>query len=138
VANGLPFATGIAFARDGPHVHCAQGRRCACLPNGTRLSTPFVDISSQVNDFNDRGLLGITLDPDFPNTPYVYLLFTWNPSGFGINSAGARVSRLIRVEADPAQGYNVAMPGSAQTQTVPGGPGHVILLGHQQHGRQHR
>src|SRR5262249_4239570 len=29
----------------------------------------------------------------------------------------------------PAQGYNVAKPGSDQTQTVPGGPGHVILLG---------
>ena len=39
------------------------------------------------------------------------------------------MSRLIRVEADPAQGYNVAKPGSDQTQTVPGGPGHVILLG---------
>ena len=39
------------------------------------------------------------------------------------------MSRLIRVEADPAQGYNVALPGSSQPQTVVGGPGHVILLG---------
>jgi cysteine-rich repeat protein len=129
MASGLPFATGIAFAPDGRMFIALKGGVVRAYQNGTLLPTPFLDISSQVSNSNDRGLLGIAVHPDFPSTPYVYLLFTWNPPGFSNVAIGARVSRLIRVEADPAQGYNVAKPGSAQTQTVPGGPGHVILLG---------
>src|SRR5262245_56355867 len=129
VASNLPFATGIAFAQDGRMFIALKGGVVRVYQNGTLLPTPFLDISSQVSNSNDRGLLGVALHPDFPNTPYVYLLFTWNPPGFSNTAIGARVSRLIRVEADPAQGYNVAKPGSDQTQTVAGGPGHVILLG---------
>ena len=61
--------------------------------NGTLLPTPFVDISAQVADSNDRGLLGVAVHPDFPNTPYVYLLFTWNPPGFSEHSRSAAASR---------------------------------------------
>jgi len=31
----------------------------------------------EVNDSGDRGLLGIALDPDYPNTPDVYLWYTY-------------------------------------------------------------
>ncbi|GEM_PF-1343819 len=59
----------------------------------------------------DRGLLGIAVHPDFPNTPYVYLLYTYDPPGTTDNGGGARVARLLRVTADPAN-TNVAIPGS--------------------------
>ncbi len=129
VASGLPFATGIAFADDGRMFIALKGGVVRVYQNGTLLPTPFIDISAQVSDSNDRGLLGITLHPDFPTTPYVYLLYTWNPPGFSNTAAGARVARLIRVTADATQGYNVATPGSTSPQTVAGGPGHVILVG---------
>jgi cysteine-rich repeat protein len=129
IASGLPFATGMAFAPDGRLFITLKSGVVRVWQNGALLPTPFVDISAQVADSNDRGLLGVAVHPDFPNTPYVYLLFTWNPPGYSNLAIGGRVSRLIRVEADPAQGYNVAKPGSDQTQTVPGGPGHVIVLG---------
>ena len=129
VASNLPFATGIAFAPDGRMFITLKGGVVRVYQNGALLPTPFLDITSQVSNSNDRGLLGIAIHPDFPHTPYVYLLFTWNPPGFSNIAVGARVSRLIRVEADPAQGYNVALPGSDQPQTVVGGPGHVIMLG---------
>ena len=129
VASNLPFATGIAFAPDGRMFITLKGGVVRVYQNGALLPTPFLDITSQVANSNDRGLLGIAIHPDFPHTPYVYLLFTWNPPGFSNIAVGARVSRLIRVEADPAQGYNVALPGSDQPQTVVGGPGHVIMLG---------
>src|SRR4029453_6249894 len=129
IAAGLPFATGMAFAPDGRLFITGKHGQLRVWQNGTLLTTPFVDISAQVADSNDRGLLGVAVHPDFPHTPYVYLLFTWNPPGFSNLAIGGRVSRLIRVEADPAQGYNVALPGSEQTQTVAGGPRHVIILG---------
>lgn len=97
--------------------------------NGNLLATPFIDISGQVNDVRDRGLLGLAIHPDFPNTPYVYLLFTYDPPEVYNNvnpntnlddpdGAGNRPSRLIRVTADPATNYTTAIVGSE-----------VILLG---------
>src|SRR5262245_28521353 len=78
VAFGLPFATGIAFAPDGRMFIALKGGGVRVFQNGTLLATPFIDLTAQVANSNDRGLLGITLHPDFPNTPYVYLLYTWN------------------------------------------------------------
>ena len=50
-------------------------------PIASSLSTPFVDIAGRVHDNHDRGLLGITVHPDFPIKPYVYLLYTHDPAG---------------------------------------------------------
>jgi PKD repeat protein/glucose/arabinose dehydrogenase len=129
VAGGLPFATGIAFSRDERLFIALKSGVVRVYRNGALLPTPFVDLSAQVNDNHDRGLLGITLHPDFPEQPYVYLLFTHDPPGTSDNGGGARVSRLVRVEANPAQGFDVAMPGSHLPQVTPGGSGHLVLLG---------
>jgi glucose/arabinose dehydrogenase len=70
------------------------------------------DLSAEVDDYWDRGLLGLALDPNFPTSPYVYVLYaydapiggtapTWNdacPTPPGATTDGcmisARVSRL--------------------------------------------
>ena len=100
------------------------------LPPGSRglQGTPFIDISSQVNNVADRGLLGLAVDPFFGQNQgrdYVYLLFTYDPpetqgqSGLaGPDQAGNRPARLIRVTANPATNYTTAIPNSE-----------VILLG---------
>jgi glucose/arabinose dehydrogenase len=38
--------------------------------------TVFADLSTNVHNFWDRGLLGLALDPAFPTRPYVYALYT--------------------------------------------------------------
>jgi hypothetical protein len=38
----------------------------------------FADLRTQVDDYWDRGLLGLALDPGFPSNPYVYALFTYD------------------------------------------------------------
>ena len=91
--------------------------RVRVFQNGVLLPTSFINISSQVNNYWDRGLLGLAIHPDFPNTPYVYLLYTYDPPGATDNGGGARVSRLLRVSADP-NNTNVSLPGSE-----------VVLLG---------
>ena len=40
--------------------------------------TVFADLSTQVYNFWDRGLLGLALHPGFPATPYVYVLNVYN------------------------------------------------------------
>jgi glucose/arabinose dehydrogenase len=99
------------------------------VDKGNLLPTPFINISSQVNNVRDRGLLGIAVHPDFTNNPYVYLLFTYDPpeaySNINPNTnlddpdgSGNRPSRLIRVTADPTTNYTTAIAGSE-----------VVLLG---------
>ena len=79
--------------------------------NGQLNPDPFIDISSEVNSFWDRGLLGIAVHPQFPEKPYVYLLYTYDPPGAEPDGQGARVNRLIRVSADPAD-LSKSMPSS--------------------------
>ena len=121
VASGLNLGTGFAFAPDGALFIAEKGGVVRVLRNGALLPTPFIDISAEVNNTSDRGLLGIAVHPGFPAQPYVYLLYTYDPpevqgqSGLaGPDQGGARVARLLRVSADANAGYNVALAGSRQ------------------------
>ena len=91
----------------------------AVVENGSVLPAPFIDIKDRVNRAIDRGLLGLTVHPDFPGTPYVYLLYTYDPpETAGLvgedrpDGKGQRVSRLTRVTADATSDYKTAVPGS--------------------------
>ena len=98
--------------------------------NGALLPTPFLDITASVANSNDRGLLGVAVHPDFPHTPYVYLLFTWNPPGYSQHR-----DRRPRVAPDPRRGRSRAGLQRGQggqrrsRRPSPAVPGHVILLG---------
>jgi glucose/arabinose dehydrogenase len=41
-------------------------------------STDFGDLSVEVNNYGDRGLTGIAVDPQFPARPFVYVNYTYN------------------------------------------------------------
>ena len=57
-------------------------------------------------------MMGIATQPNFAASPYVYLGFVYEPpEAAGHDRSGGRVSRLIRVSADP-NNYDVAVPGS--------------------------
>ncbi len=111
VVPNLTGPTTIAFAPDGRIFIGQKDGRVRVFQNGKLLATDFIDLSSEVNNYWDRGLLGIAVHPAFPDTPYVYLLYTYDPPGAADNGDGARVSRLIRVTADPSN-TNVALPES--------------------------
>ncbi len=91
--------------------------------DGQLLSEPFLDISEIVNDRVDRGMLSVAVHPQFPATPFVYLLYTYDPPELVINAHtgpgvldgnGNRVSRLVRYTADAANDFNVAIADSAE------------------------
>ncbi|MCC5611408.1 PQQ-dependent sugar dehydrogenase [Nostoc sp. CHAB 5834] len=137
VASGLNQPTAFDWTSDSKSMFIAQKNGVVrVLNNGTLLSTPFIDISSEVNNTRDRGLLGIAVHPDFGNATnpknYVYLLYTYDPPETNLNNPknnpdsildnpdqnGNRTARLIRVEADPNTNYTTAIAGSK-----------VVLLG---------
>ncbi len=119
VVSGLSSPIAVEFAPNGDMFIAQKNGVVRVFSGGQLLSTPFVDHSVAVNNVRDRGLLDIALHPDFPNTPYVYLLYTYDPpetqgqSGLAApDQTGNRPARLSRFTADPSTGYRTAVPGS--------------------------
>jgi glucose/arabinose dehydrogenase len=130
IVSGLNQPTAFDWTPDGNRLFIAQKDGIVRVyENGTLLDTPFANISGQVNNVRDRGLLGMAIHPNFPTTPYVYLLFTYDPPEAYNNinpntnlddpdGAGNRPARLIRLTADASTNYTTAVIGSE-----------VVLLG---------
>ena len=76
VWSGLTVPTAVRFAPDG-HVFVAEKSGVIKVMDDVTDATPtvFADLSTQVQDFTDRGLLSIAIDPGFPVRPYVYAFF---------------------------------------------------------------
>ncbi|QQX76695.1 MULTISPECIES: PQQ-dependent sugar dehydrogenase [Aequorivita] len=54
-----------------------QGGRIKIIqPNGTVNSTPFLDISGQISNGGEQGLLGLAFHPDYVNNGYFYVNYT--------------------------------------------------------------
>lgn len=74
VANGLANPTAMEFAPDGRLFVAQQGGSLRVIKNGALLATPFLTVT--VNSSGERGLLGITFDPDFAANQFVYVYYT--------------------------------------------------------------
>ncbi|MGH9457877.1 MAG: PQQ-dependent sugar dehydrogenase [Thermoanaerobaculia bacterium] len=113
-----PLPTAIAFAPEG-RIFVAYKSGHVVLHRPGLEPAEFVDLSAEVNTWGDRGLLGIVVHPEFPAKPYVYVLYTYDPPGLPAltppgdtpDGPGARVSRLERIECDPAAGWDRPLPG---------------------------
>jgi glucose/arabinose dehydrogenase len=77
VFSGLTNPTAVRFAADG-RVFVAEKSGLVKVFSNLDDTTPatFADLRTQVHNFWDRGLLGLALDPNFPASPYVYVLYT--------------------------------------------------------------
>jgi glucose/arabinose dehydrogenase/regulation of enolase protein 1 (concanavalin A-like superfamily) len=101
---------GFRFAPDGRLFIWEKNGIVRIFKNGSLLSTPFLDISSKVNHVQDRGMLGLALDPNFATNGYVYLLYTYE-NGTNPDDGSPKTERLTRVTANP-QNPDVALPNS--------------------------
>jgi glucose/arabinose dehydrogenase len=79
VLSGLTNPTVLQFASDG---RIFVGQKNGEIKVFSSLTDPnpvtFANLSTNVQDFWDRGLLGLALDPAFPTNPYVYVLYTYD------------------------------------------------------------
>ncbi len=57
-----------------------QGGKIKVLSNGMTIPTPFLNISGQVSNGNEQGLLGLAFHPDYENNGYFYINYT-KPNG---------------------------------------------------------
>lgn len=75
--DGLTRPSAIAFASNGD-VFIAERIGTVKVFHGINDPQPdlVVDIRENVHAFNDRGMMGMALDPDYPAEPYLYLSYT--------------------------------------------------------------
>jgi PKD repeat protein len=79
VFSGLSNPTALRFSPDGRIFVAEKNGRIKVFDNlSDTTPTVFADLSTNVYNFWDRGLLGLALDPDFPSQPYVYVLYTYD------------------------------------------------------------
>jgi glucose/arabinose dehydrogenase/PKD repeat protein len=113
--SGLTNPTVLQFAPDG-RIFVGQKNGVIKVFQSLSDTNPvtFADLSAKVDDYWDRGLLGMALAPNFPSDPYVYVLYaydapiggtapSWNdacPTPPGPTTDGCLVSgRLSRLQA---------------------------------------
>ncbi len=87
--------TAIEIAPDGRLFICEKPGRVRVYKDGALVTAPLLTVDADFTE--ERGLLGIALDPDYAASPYVYIYYTVK------NPAHNRVSRF-RVDGDVATG----------------------------------
>ena len=80
------------------------------IQDGVLLPTPVIDLTAEVHNAGDKGLLGITLDPAFAQNGRIYLLYNVDPI-FGQPDEPNESASFGRVTRYSVSG-NVAQPGS--------------------------
>jgi putative heme-binding domain-containing protein len=73
MAGGLTGATAFEAAPDGRLFVCEQTGTLRVVKSGKLLARPFVKIP--VDATWERGLIGVTVAPDFPKTPHVFVCY---------------------------------------------------------------
>ncbi len=74
VAQGVSSPAGIAIAPDGRVFFGEQEGTVRVLKNNILLSD--AALSLKIDFKEERGLLGVALDPEFPASPYLYVYYT--------------------------------------------------------------
>ena len=72
--TGLSGPTAMAFAPDGRIFVSEQAGKLRVIKNGQLLTAPFLTVT--VNSSGERGLLGVTFDPNFASNNFVYVYYT--------------------------------------------------------------
>lgn len=98
VVSGLSNPTAMAFTPDGRLFVAQQAGQLRVVKSGALLATPFLTVSVDSN--GERGLLGVTFDPNFVSNQFVYVYYT--------TTSGGTHNRLSRFTANG----DVALAGS--------------------------
>src|SRR5262245_19895693 len=79
IFSGLTKPTVVRFASDG-RVFVGEKRGLIKVFDDLSDTTPdvLIDLRSSVQDYWDRGLLGLAIDPGFPTRSFIYVLYTYD------------------------------------------------------------
>ena len=72
MVGGWNAAVGITFDENGVIYVYEKSGLVYVVENGVKRSTPLLDISDEVGNWRDFGMLGVALDPNYLNNGYIY------------------------------------------------------------------
>jgi glucose/arabinose dehydrogenase len=135
LATNLNAATAIASIPDGRIFIADQTGRLVVWKNGAVLERPALTL--HVADYWERGLIGITLHPDFPRTPHIYLLYVNDRpfvrhvlSRFTLKGdVGESGSEQVLFEGDDQAGLGGTVPAGHQGGPLRFGPDGKLYVG---------
>lgn len=117
-------AVGVTNLPDGRLLAWERGGRVWMMSaSGVRLPDPVIDIRDEVGSWRDFGLLGLAVDPNFPTSPHIYLLYVvdrhhlrfagspeYNPNAD--EYFAATIGRITRYTLDAGLDHTKAIPAS--------------------------
>lgn len=112
LARGLNAATAIAPTPDGRVLIAEQFGSLRVWKEGRLLERPALDLSERLDTYWERGLIGVTLHPEYPIQPYVYLMYVAK------EPFSHHVISRFRLEGDIVDGASeqVLLKGDDQTR----------------------
>jgi glucose/arabinose dehydrogenase len=123
VLTGLNLPTAVRFAADG-RVLVAEQRGVIKLFDGLGDATPQVvdDNRTEVHNWQNRGLLGLELDPGFPAEPFLYALYS-RDAELGVSApqwgaAGADEDGCVDPPRAPADPEPASCPASGRLERL--------------------
>lgn len=75
VASGINAATALTIAPDGRVFFAEQTGALRLFKDDRVLPEPALDIGDRLDNYWERGLIGVTLHPDFPLTPHLFVVY---------------------------------------------------------------
>ncbi len=128
VATGIDAATALCVASDGRLFVAEQTGALRVIKDGKLLPDPFATLP--VDTLWERGLIGVTAHPDFPRTPFVYVVYTAREPYphhvvSRLTAAGDRMvpgSEVKLFEGDDQRQYPAKLWGAHQGGAVHFGP----------------
>ena len=144
VSQSFDAPLGIVWAEDGTaYVWEKAGRVWQVDTNGVRYPEPLVDISEEVGNFRDMGMLGFALDPEYDENGHLYLLYVaerhhvlyYGTDEYHPDSSdyfNASLGRVTRYTADPATEFTTLKPDSRKV-LIGNGQDLGIALNHESH-----
>jgi glucose/arabinose dehydrogenase len=122
--GGLNLPTAFARTPNNDLMFIAEKAGVIKTAVGNQVVGNFVDLTREVNNVEDRGVLSVAVHPEFySGKPYVYVAYTYDPpevylpgninSEFGgPDKVGNRASRVVRLTADASTNYRTVLPNS--------------------------
>lgn len=124
LSNVFDFAVGITFDQEG-HMFVWEkaGKVWVVEPDGKKREQPLLDISEEVSNWKDHGLMGFALDPNFNLNGRFYLLYAVDPYYYHHHDSPSyqpdssitfqpTIGRVTRYTADVTSNLSSVLPGS--------------------------
>ncbi len=96
IATGFKDPTAFAFVPDGRIFIAEKSGLVKQVRAGVIYGQPVLDLRNEVNDFVDRGLIGMAIDPDFIRNGQLYLLYAYDGPTDTPDGDSPRTGRLVR------------------------------------------